>query len=179
MNINNYILHSGGAVGSDIEFEKIGREFGLTHFNHYWYKKMNPYSKTEDEISESDYQEGVNMVYEANKILKRKNVEKYMSLLARNWSQCKYSDAVYAISTLKNKKEVNGGTGWCCAFAIITKKPLYVFDQEKEQWFFWYNDRFEVCVTPKLTNNFAGIGTRNINISGTIAIRNLYKNSLK
>jgi len=175
----NYILHSGGARGSDGIFSEIGKEFGLIHFNHYWYKKKNPFSKQEDEISEEDYQEGIEMVNNANKILKRKNIEKYMHLLARNWSQCKYSDAIYAISTLKNNKEVNGGTGWCIQFGIMTNKPVYVFDQEKEKWYFWNNDKFEYCVTPKLTLDFAGIGTREINDAGIKAIRDLYKKTFQ
>jgi hypothetical protein len=174
-----YVLHSGGARGADSEFEIIGREFGLIHFNHYWYGKRNPFSKIDDKISEEDYEEGVEMVYKANKILKRQNLDKYMNLLARNWSQVKYSDAIYAISTLKNNKEVNGGTSWACVFGILTDKPVYVFDQEKEQWFFWNDNKFEVCVCPKLTLNFAGIGTREINQSGINAIRNLYTKTLK
>ena len=168
-----YTLHSGGAIGADITFEEIGREFGLVNFNHYWYGKKNPHSKFDDEISVEDFEEGVEMVHKANTILKRKGFERYMNLLARNWCQVKYSDAIYAISTIKNGK-VSGGTGWACAMAIIEDKELYVFDQNKNQWYFW-NNKFEPCVTPKLTKNFAGIGTRELNKNGVDAIRNLYK----
>jgi len=35
-----------------------------------------------------------------------------MNLLARDWIQVKYSDAVFAVSTLQSDKTVNGGTGW-------------------------------------------------------------------
>ena len=103
----DYHLFSGGAKGADSQFEIIGKEFGLTQFNHYWYKKKNPFSKQEDEISEEDYQEGILKIHEVNKILKRKNIDKYMHLLARNWCQVKYSDATYAISTINNNKVDN------------------------------------------------------------------------
>ena len=169
------ILHSGGANGADHYFQTIGEEFGLiTFYYHYWYGKKNPYSKDVDEISENDYQEGIIMVHKANSILKRKNYDKYMNLLSRNWCQVKYSDAVFAISKIENNK-VSGGTGWACAMCILVDKPLYVFDQEKEKWFFWNNKQFEICVTPTLTDNFAGIGTREINNAGINAIRNLYQ----
>lgn len=173
-NPTDYHGFSGGAKGSDITWSLIGQEFGLTEFNHYWYKKKNPFSKIEDEISEEDYQEGVEMVHNANKILKRKNIDKYMHLLARNWCQVKYSDSVYAISIRKNNKEFFGGTMWAIQMAILINKSVYVFDQEKEQWYFWNNDKFEVCVTPRLSLNFAGIGTREINEAGIKAIRNVY-----
>ena len=97
--MKEYTLHSGGAIGADFTFEVIGRKFGLTNINQYWYGKMNPHSKLEDEISEEDYLEGVEMVHKANTILKRKGYEKYMNLLARNWCQVKYSNGIYAIST--------------------------------------------------------------------------------
>jgi len=175
---SDYQLFSGGAVGSDHYFEIIGKEFGLTEFNHYWYKKKNPFSKQEDEISEEDYQEGILKIHEVNKILKRKNIEKYMHLLARNWCQVKYSDAVYAISVMKSKTEFSGGTMWAIQMGILTNKPVYVFDQEKEKWYFWNNDKFEYCVTPKLSLYFAGIGTREINDAGIKAIRNVYEKTL-
>ena len=171
---SDYRCFSGGAIGSDSQFEIIGREFGLTEFNHYWYKKMNPFSKRTDEISEDDYQEGILKIHEVNKILKRKNIDKYMHLLARNWCQVKYSDATYAISTITNNK-VDGGTGYAVHMSILEDHPTYVFDQEKEKWYFWNNNKFEYCVTPKLSLDFAGIGTREINDAGIKAIRNVYE----
>jgi hypothetical protein len=174
----NYNNHTGGAKGSDSYWDEIGREFGVTNHLHYWYGKMNPKSLPEHEITEEDYLEGVEMINQANKTLKRQNIDKYMPLLARNWVQVKNSDAIYAISVIKGIK-VAGGTGWSCQMAIDTNKELYVFDQEKEKWYFWNNNKFEVCVTPRLTKDFAGIGTREINESGIQAIRNVYNKTFK
>jgi len=172
--MEKYTLHSGGAIGADITFEEIGREYGMINFNHYWYGKKNPHSKTEDEISLEDFEEGVEMVNKANSILKRSGYERYMNLLARNWCQVKYSETVYAISTIKNNK-VAGGTGWAASMAILEDKELYVFDQNKNQWYYWYNNEFVSCVVPKLTKNFAGIGSRKINKNGIAAIRKLFE----
>ena len=175
--MKEYTLHSGGAIGADITFEKIGREYGMVNFNHYWYGKMNPHSKPEDEISVEDFEEGKEMVFKANSILKRKGFEKYMNLLARNWCQVKYSDATYAISSIKNNK-VSGGTGWMVAMSILHDKELYVFDQDKNKWFYWNDGKFETCITPKLTKNFAGVGTRQINENGIAAIRKLFERTI-
>ena len=174
----NYKNHTGGAIGADSTWDEIGREYGVVEHYHYWYKKPNPKSRPEHRISEEDYLEGVEKVKEANKTLKRNNIEKYMHLLSRNWSQVKYSECVYAISTISGKK-VNGGTGWACQMAIDNNKELYVFDQEKGYWYYWNNNKFEYCITPILTENFAGIGARNINEKGIESIRNVYKKTLK
>jgi hypothetical protein len=65
--------------------------------------------------------------------------------LIRNWTQVKYSDAIFAIGTLvkpgqsidpNNSKEtriakkviVSGGTGYAVEMAIQADKPVYVFD---------------------------------------------------
>lgn len=175
---SNFNNHSGGAKGADSAWDEIGREFGVVNHFHYWYGRMNPKSKPEHEISEEDYQEGILKIYEANKILKRNNFDKYMSLLARNWLQVKNSDAIYAIGYIENNK-VTGGTGWAVSMGILEDKEIYVFDQHKNCWNFWNNNKFEYCTTPKLTKNFAGIGSREITEDGLKAIRNVYTKSLK
>jgi len=177
--INKYVNHSGGANGADSYWDEIGREYDFNNHIHYWYKKMNPKSEPQHQVTEEDYLEGIKMIEKANLTLKRQHINKYMHLLARNWSQVKYSDSIYAIGKLKNTKrtQVNGGTGWAVQMAIDTKKDVYLFDQDKEKWFYWdYNDnKFLTCVTPTLTKNYAGIGTREISESGKNAIRNVYK----
>jgi len=35
------------------------------------------------------------------------------------------------------RKHVLGGTGWTVAMAQMLNKPLYVFDFDMEQWYWW------------------------------------------
>ena len=180
--MKDYLNHSGGAKGSDSYWDEIGREHGFNNHIHYWYKKMNPKSEPQHQVTEEDYLEGVKMIERANLTLKRQNINKYMHLLARNWSQVKYSDSIYAIGFIqKNMKSVKGGTGWAIAMSIDSEKDTYIFDQDKEKWFYWdYNNKkFLTCVTPSLTKNYAGIGSREISESGINAIRNVYKKTNK
>jgi hypothetical protein len=174
LEMNEYENHTGGAIGADTYWDEIGREYGVIKHNHYWYKKPNPKSLPEHEISEEEYLEGIEKIKIANKTLKRRSIEKYMHLLARNWIQVKNADTILAIGTINGKK-VNGGTGWAVEMAKNEGKDLYVFDQEKEKWYMWNNNNFEYCVTPVLSKNFAGIGSRKINDAGINAIRNVYK----
>ena len=171
-----FINHSGGAIGSDTKWDEIGREYGFNNHIHYWYKKLNYKSLPEHEITEEQYLEGVEMIHQANKTLKRSNIDKYMHLLARNWMQVKNSENIYAIGYIKNNV-VDGGTGWAVQMAIDNNKQVYVFDQNKNNWYYW-NGKFEICNTPVLTEKYAGIGTRNIKVNGIDAIRNVYKKTL-
>ena len=132
----------------------------------------------------------------ANKILSRWGIEKYMNLLARNWAQLKYSDEIFAIGNIvdpgkKSKKgylskskiqTVGGGTGYACSMAIQNNKPLYVFDQDLSKWFRWsYSTHSFIEIDPPKisSNNFAGIGTREINDNGINAIKNLYERTFE
>jgi hypothetical protein len=191
LDLNNIVCHSGGAVGSDTEWEVIGQEFGVKT-RAYSYKTPKHESVNKVEISEEDYKEGVEEINKANKWLNRYGIHKYMNLLARNWSQVKYSDQVLAIGTIikpgskgskgyynKGKYEVvDGGTSYAVQCSINNGKIVYVFDQIQNKWFRWSYSSLSFVFeknTPKISyQNFAGIGTREINKNGIQAIRNVY-----
>jgi hypothetical protein len=185
--------HSGGARGSDTYFEKIGEEWGV-RTKAWSYKTPSHKSPNKVEISEGDFIEGVNKIREANKILKRNGIGRYINLLARNWAQVKYSDEVFAIGTILNPGErgsrgfhnksefqlVDGGTGWACAMAIDKGMDLHVFNQRTNSWWRWSYIKGEFIKSdrPKITKqNFAGIGTREITQEGIEAIRELYQST--
>ena len=190
LDLNNLVCHSGGAVGTDTYFEKIGEEFGVKT-KAYSYKTKYHTSPNKVEISEEDYLEGVQMIKRANLTLNRWSIHKYMNLLARNWAQVKYSNQIFSIGTIiepgkkcskgyQNKSKyqiVAGGTGYCCQMGIDNYRDVFVFEQNLEKWFKWsFNAlRFVEVQSPKISvQDFAGIGTREINGSGINAIKNLY-----
>lgn len=192
LKLDNLTCHSGGAIGADTLWEEIGEEFGVKT-RAYSYKTKSHTTPNKVEISDHDYDEGVNEVNRANKSLGRFGISKYMSLLARNWSQVKYSKQIFAIGTIvpagkknakgyysKSKYEtVDGGTGYAIQMAVNNEKEVYVFDQVLDKWFRWsYNSlRFvELKDVPKISDqNFAGIGTREIKPNGIKAIRDVYE----
>jgi hypothetical protein len=192
IDLSNIICHSGGAVGSDTYFETIGEKFGVKT-KAYSYKTPKHQSLNKVEISDDDYNEGISEVNKANKILGRFGINKYMNLLARNWAQVKYSDEIFAIGAIvdpgkkggkgyynKSKYQVvDGGTGYAVQMGINNEKVVYVFDQLKDKWFRWSYTSFsfvEMSNSPDITSqNFAGIGTREILPNGINAIKQVYK----
>ena len=178
INLNSFINHSGGALGSDSEFDTIGKSKGFKNHIHYYHGKRTPLGNTE--ITGEELQEGWEHILVANSTLKR-HPEPYKDLLSRNWFQVKNAEAIYAIGKIlvNNNKfnEVYGGTGWAVQMAIDVGKTVYLFDQRIGMWFrfiyyhphfnYMFKDReFEVCGDPILTKNYAGIGTREINELG-------------
>jgi hypothetical protein len=189
------ICHTGGAKGSDTIWENLTIQYG-GKVNAYSYKTDYHNSPNKVEISEENYKEGVSEINKANHYLNRWGIHKFMNLLSRNWSQVKYSDQIVAIGNLvkKGKKSksgyynkgkytaVDGGTGYAVMMGILNKKVVHVFDQEEGKWFQW-NYQIEDFVEVEeqevylISENFAGIGTREINEKGIKAIEDFFKRS--
>ena len=186
--------NSGGAEGSDSYWELFAEIYGMS-VNAFSYKTKKHKSPHKVEITEEDYEEGISKIKKANKSLKRKGIDKYMNLLARNWAQVKYSDEIFAIGHIvKNgdtsktgfivtseSDSVDGGTGYAIQMAIDSTKTVYVYDQDDKSWYKWSYiiDKFiKLKGTPLiLCKNFAGIGTRNLNEYGKKAIEDVFAES--
>jgi hypothetical protein len=189
MNPKECVLHSGGAIGSDLVFERVGARYGV-RTRAYSYRTAYHDSPSKVEISDDDYAEGSKMVSRANENLRRFGIDKWMNLLARNWAQVKYSDQVLAIGTVVKPGEkydgyecrartesVAGGTGYAVQMAIDEGREPWIFDQRLNIWLRWtrLETRFvEVDPPTIITNDFAGIGTRKITPAGIDEIIDLY-----
>ena len=191
--LSGYVNHSGGAIGADSYWGEVGAKYGVVS-RHYWHGKKTPNGNTQ--VSEADFNEGVEKVKFANRRLQR-NPDKYMDLLARNWMQVRESDAVFAVGGFAPSvirlasgfgyRGVDGGTGWAAQMAIDSGKPLYLCDQSvtPAKWYrFVAPDKAgfgwrELDSAPVLTRDFAGIGTRQLNEAGRLAIREAYMATLR
>jgi hypothetical protein len=195
-----YTNHSGGAIGGDTAWDMIGREFGVTDHRHY----REPGQSTVDSAelraqgitaipaSTADYEEGKLKATKATEDLGRKISAAGAHYQYRNWLQVKYADAVFAVSSIVNPGQrndkgfvskakhqvVDGGTGYAVQMAINEGKPVHVFDQKQNSWFFWNGTEFESEQTPTLTPNFAGIGSRTITPAGLQAVRDVYESTI-
>lgn len=165
---SNFINHTGGAYGADTAWDLVGREFGVTNHKHYRAEGAEKLSKglkdkgiKAEVLPKELIDEYRNKV---NSALNRDYKDDYVgNLQARNYAQVINSDAVYAIARLnKNHKGVMGGTNTAVQLAIKLGKPVYVWDIDTSRWHTYKIKRFVESDTPRLTKNFAGIGTRDI-----------------
>ena len=186
--LSGYTLHSGGATGSDFYWGAVGERFGATSNHHYHGERTMvkaPYGNTLQ--SEDDFVEGIAKAQAAAASLKRPWNPSYADLLARNWNQVKYADAVFAVGHIvkpgeKNAKgydvyavQVDGGTGNAVQMAINEGKTVHVFDQQRGKWYKNEKGKWAEEDTPTLTRNYAGIGTREINEAGKKAIQQVFE----
>jgi hypothetical protein len=191
----NYTNHSGGCPGSDMEWEIQGRPYGVKT-NAYSFGNHVQYSKNQCKLTAEQLKEGAEQAKKASLTLGRpwkyiENKPYVQNLISRNWYQVKNADCVYAIGKFVkgSTKLVDGGTGWAVQMAIDNKKAIFFYDQPTKEWYtFDYqtnifvlareskNPMFDIISSaPMLTENFAGIGTREINDDGKKAITNTYR----
>jgi len=179
-----FINYSGGADGADTVFDLEGRKYGVETIAYSFYGH-NIKSKNRWVLTTEQLDEGFEHVKITNKSLNRNiiTISTYVKkLLSRNWYQVKNSDCIFAVGMLKNENEVSGGTGWAISMSIDNKKPIYLFEQNKNSWFeySYINNKFEkIDYIPILTEKFAGIGTRDLNENGRNAIIELYKKNFE
>lgn len=170
---------SGGAIGSDITWQMIGRKILKYPIKlistHYYMGRKTPYGNCE--ISHADYEEGATAVRRANGTLKRKP-SGHMDLLSRNWIPVREADGVFAITNIE-KNGVSGGTAWGVQMAMDNGIPAYIFDQQTGHWKEYVDDywKWSICECPILTKKFAGIGTRFLKPNGLAAIEQIYTKS--
>lgn len=175
------ICNSGGALGADTIFEEECIKHGIDVIS-WSFQGHNTKSPNRVNLTKEDLQEGWDHIIEANYSLNRniKYLKPYVrNLLARNWFQVKNTDTIFAVAHLDGDNKVSGGTGWCCMMGIDNHKSVYVFDSKFNSWFSYNysNFKFEKCDgVPKLTEKFAGVGSREIDEFGINAIKNLFKN---
>ena len=179
----SYICHSGGCPGSDMFWENEGNKYGV-HTIAYSFGGHKQEGKNRVILSTEELNEGFEHVLIANKKMKRypQGQARYIqNLLARNWFQVKNAESVFAVGKFLVSERVMGGTGWAVQMSIDSGKPVFVFDQFSNKWYdFGKGGIF--CIyqgIPKLTENFAGVGTRELNDNGKIAIRKIYEVNLR
>jgi hypothetical protein len=181
------ICLSGGADGADLHWGmNAGRDGqNVIHWSYEGHKSQAPKQEivilSEEQLLRAD-----NDLKIASKTLKRSwpgsRSQNVKSLLRRNWYQVRWSDSIYAVSSLRNDGVVNGGTGWAVQMFLDRHKKLgqfqalnaFVFDQEEKQWYQYIGGWKPIDAPPKPEGLWAGVGTRKINHAGKWAIRNLF-----
>lgn len=164
----DFTNYSGGAYGGDTFWDIIGREFGVTKHMHYkdagnanLSQKLRNAGVTATILTKEQMD---NARAEVERLLGQKYPDTLEgNLQVRNYYQVANADTVFAVAPLaKDLKSVTGGTNTAVQLGMVLNKPVYVWDITSEKWYKSQNGVFVETVTPVLTKNFAGVGSRDI-----------------
>ncbi|MDK2957631.1 MAG: hypothetical protein PWQ57_3129 [Desulfovibrionales bacterium] len=184
MDPKEYTLFSGGAGGAEACFGECAEKYGVEEVN-FTFEGHKPARLrglrhlTPEELTKKD----VSLVY-VSKLLHRSftNAPFMRSVLQTIMHQVNSGLEVFVVGTLQEDGTVKGGTGWGAEFSKICNKPLFVFDQEKNQWFRWDHEKsaWGPQEAPVISQkHFSGTGTRFLSDNGRKAIEDLFVRSFE
>ena len=175
-----YTLYSGAAPGAEATFGELAEQYGLAEVN-YTFEGHNPArDRGLEELTERKLRQGdVSLSYVAKRMNRTFTTSPtFRKVLQSIWHQINAAQQVIVVGLIKEDGTVKGGTGWGAELARVWNKPLWVFDQDKEQWFRWNSleERWVPSRTPRLiAANFAGTGTRFLSDAGRTAITEIFQ----
>lgn len=182
MSRENYILFSGAASGTEDYFGQTAEKFGIEEVNFTFESRKTTRQRglrvlTNEELANGD----VSLTY-ISKLMNREfsRSENFRKVIQTIWHQINNSQQIFVIGQILEDNTVKGGTGWGAEFAKICNKPLFVFDQTKNEWMKWDKIEWTPSEPPTITEtHFCGTGTRYIEDNGKKAITDLFERSFK
>ncbi len=175
-----YTLLSGGAAGAEAEFGAMAERFGVAEIN-YSFAGHDPVRRRGlVQLGEAELQDGAVSDAYVRTHLRRAlpDSPQMRHTLHSIWHQVVSAGEVFVVGELRADDTVRGGTGWAAELARHLRKPLYVFDQERDQWFTWREQRWEPIDPPEIHSaRFCGTGTKHLTAAGRLAIERLYARS--
>ena len=131
------LIYRGGAKGVDTHVERLCHLYGHTCV--VFIPPCHPRSKSLTPLTQSELDAATSMVTQVAFRLGRQ-IHHPISLqyIQRNYHVIQPASLVLALGHFDELgKHLLGGTGWSVVMAQLLGKPLYVFDVDKEQWFWW------------------------------------------
>ena len=182
MKPSDCILFSGGAPGAEAHFGSCAERHGVEEVNftfdgHKIVRHRGVRVLNHEELLAGD----VSLAY-VSRLMNRRYTEgpTLRKVLQTLWYQVNNGQEIYVIGAVQDDGTVRGGTGWGAEFAKLCNKPLYVFDQDKDQWFTWTEEAWTPSGSdlPLITHpHFTGTGTRTLRENSARAIEALFTRS--
>jgi hypothetical protein len=180
MNPEDCILFSGAANGAEAAFGEAAERHGVEEVNFTFDGHKDARTRGIRVLNHTELKQGdVSLAY-VSKLMNRtfSDTPFVRKVLQSIWHQVNNGQEVYVIGHILPDGTVKGGTGWGAEFAKLCNKPLFVFDQDDDQWHQWSGDSWKTAAPPTITHqNFAGTGTRILKPNGIKAINALFDRS--
>ncbi len=180
-NPRQFRLFSGGGRGAEAAFGGAAEAWGIAETNFSFAghtmleRRRGVVVLDEQELKKGDF----SLVY-ASRRLDRilSEIPLIRNVLQIIWHQVSNASQVFVVGVIQPDGHVKGGTGWGAELARLWRKPLFVFDQNRNGWFRWSGTAWEIAHDPKIeAESFAGLGTQKLTEQGQAAITALFERS--
>lgn len=174
------ICFSGGANGAEATFGDLAERFGIDEVN-FTFEGHNP-ARTRGQriLTRAELRRGDLALAHVATRMHRKypDTPLFRKMLQTLWHQVHNGHEIFVVGTINDDETVTGGTGIAAEYAKLFAKPVYVFDQVRDDWFQWTGDAWSKTAPPHIRQPlFCGTGTRFLEGNGRAAIEGLYSRS--
>jgi len=185
LNRADVILFSGGAPGAEAAFGACAESVGIEEVNFSFDGHKPVRSRGLRVLNHEELAAGeVSLAY-VSRLMHRRypDTPTFRKILQSIWYQINSGQEIYVVGTIQQDHTVRGGTGWGAEFAKLCNKPLFVFDQDLNNWFGWDGDHDQWIERsgdnePVIGHtHITGTGTRFLKPNAEKAIAELFKRS--
>jgi hypothetical protein len=173
------IFYGGGHRGAEEEFGKLAEEYGMKEVNfsfegHNLSRNVGVQMLNDAELKKGDISMDIvsaRMGRSFSRVNKIRKVIQSIFHMINNGYQ------IFVIGWILPDKTVKGGTGWGVELGKLFNRPIFVYEQDRKEWFSWIDNAWQQ-VTPVISHKtFAGTGTRNLTEDAKKAMEDLFKRS--
>lgn len=172
-------LYSGGANGAEALFGEEAERWGVHEVNFTFEGHKQARARGRYELSPRELAAGdVSLVYVSRRLRRTYSEGSLIRrVLQTLWHMVSRSQQVFVLGQIQEDGTVVGGTGWSVELAKMWNKNLWVFDQQKTDWYRWDGDQW-LPGTPNIESiHFTGTGTRYPTEDGKAAVKDLFERS--
>ncbi len=172
-------LYSGGATGAEAFFGAMAEKHGITEVNFSFDGHQHERTRGRVVLGDRELVAGDVSLKYVSRRLHRDYAHKVgiRKILQSLWHQVSRAQQVFVVGVIREDGTVEGGTGWSVELARMWHKDLWVYDQEKNDWFTWGQERWEPGLPTINTEHFCGTGTRRLSDIGRAAVTELFGRS--
>ena len=178
---SQFTLYSGGHRGAEAQFGQLAEKFGVKEVNFSFegntldrdagMRLLNQEELEKGNISMDIVSTRLGRSFsKGNRI--RKVIQSIFHMVNNGYQ-------VFTVGWILPDKTVKGGTGWGVELGKLFNRPIFVYEQDRKDWFSWVENDWQV-VTPVIHHKtFAGTGTRNLTDDAAAAMQDLFERSFK
>ncbi len=172
-------LYCGGHSGAEAAFGALAEQWGVNEVNFSYEGRESERSRgltvlNAEELKKGDVSMEIVCMRMHREYSKADKIRKVMQLL---FHMVNKGYQVFAVGWIQEDGTVKGGTGWGVELAKLFNRPLSVFDQDRNAWLSWEENKWVESLPVIEHKTFVGTGTRRISDVGGKALEELFKRS--
>jgi hypothetical protein len=177
--LDQVTYYGGGHRGTEAEFGRLAEKFGIREINfsfegHQAQRERGLVMLSPEELKKGD----ISMEIVSMRMNRSySQADKIRKVLQSIFHMVNSGLQIFAVGWIQPDDTVKGGTGWAAELGKLFNRPLSVFDQDRNQWFTWKDNRWVEDLPIVAHSTFVGTGTRNLTDAGKAAIQDLFTRS--